>query len=313
MQQSNNKKRGKNAKNKPKVAPKKATVIGGRVKAQSGDLSGPGVRYLKSIIQPCSGNARIPDLNTVPTVLYTYTTEGTLASGNNGAGGLRVTVGMVPGMVMESPTSTDGLIAFNTSIVLSDLASSLQNYSFCRPVSACLDVWYVGSDYSNQGVITGYSNTSFSGAQESAPTTYTGVLAMRCSDTYRLKEGASTFYRPSDSSAFLFRAPTSTITYGDFGVHLSGAVASTTVCRYRFTINYECVVANDTSTFGTADPSPVDPASTAKAVSIASRVKPIYNHNEASWLTKAMQSVANNWETVVAVANTAKNVAKFVA
>jgi len=304
------KKQGKKKKKQASSKTKPGTSKKGSVKAQkliiNRNVSGytsDAAAYLRTVLAPCAGTARIPDFNCLPTALVTLTNEVTVAANGSGIGGIYLGINNVgSAYYTESGTSTDTTFAYNAAVTLSGSSVLQANYSFVRPVSACLDIFFTGSSMYDSGIMTGWSLAYLSGSSEVLPTSLALAQACRSNQTGRLRNGMSVFYRPTDSSSFLFRPSGSATGYGTLGVHFTGAQSSSPF-MVKLTVNYECIpsidtFSNGTSTLDNLKPSPIDLQGHAEAINLTSRVKPFLTAEKGQQLTDSLYTVGNNFMTV---------------
>lgn len=223
-------------------------------------LSRAAAEYLASILQPCAGSARIPDLNCVPTFLTTLTTELSMNTNPQGICGIQFNPSSNPSYAFESSASTDAVIAYNASIFLPGAAAMAAAASRVRLVSACLDVIYTGNTQIDGGILTGMSVTAFGGVLEPYQNTLSSFQNSRSNTTVRAKDGLAVFYRPGDSTSFDFQPTTAATSWGVLNIHLSGlSVSPLAPFMLKLTANYECIPANDTNSFSAGvKSSPVD-------------------------------------------------------
>jgi hypothetical protein len=293
------KKKGGNAQ-KGQMAQKKGPSKPSSQQSKVGGTGGDGLskvasNYLKSVLVPCSGNARIPDMNTIPTVLLTQTLEGNMVASAGGVIGLVADIKPAAGLNIENPaTTTDAAFTYNAVIPFPQAAVMVANFSFVRVVSACVDIQFTGATLSDSGLVVGWSNSALAGGIVGGPTTLTSAYATRVNVANRSKDGISIFYRPGDSSAFNFYASNAVTFYGVLGAHISGAAAAAPY-YYKFTVNYECIPASDSISSAIPDsinPSPVDVQGHSKAVSLISQVKPLTTFAKAQEMLQKAQGIA---------------------
>lgn len=273
------------------------------------------VSYLKSVLAPCIGNARIPDMNCIPTVLYTVTQELSIASSAGGVGGITLSCSPSASYATESAASTDAAFAYNASVALTGVTSAATIYSYTRVVSACIDLTFMGSVQFNAGMSTGWSLASFAGAGETGPASLAAAQTTRINRSGRVADGLSIFYRPSDSTCFDFRNISATNPYGTLGLHFSGMSAAT-LTHVKLTINFEGVPNVDSFSPGlsgmNAQPSPVDPTGHAVAVAAAASRFPIMSKVESSSLNSQLSSVGDTFSQVLEIGKTIFKAAEFV-
>jgi hypothetical protein len=276
---------------------------GGPISATSESHSPEAGAYLRSVLAPCAGNARIPDLNTIPTVLATLTQELSSTVNASGVGGINFGIySNVPQYLLENPaTTTDGAFTYNAAVNMTAAGTFTNTYSFCRVVSACLDVTFTGATLSDQGIMVGWTTSCFNGVLETSVTSLASAQSYRMNQTNRTKDGMSVFYRPNDASSFLFKSTGATNSFGLLGVHMTGLAASAPFSA-KLTVNYECIPALDTifaaTTNNVLKNSPVDVPGYSKAVSYASQVRPFTTAQNAVKLTNSLSTIGNNLSTI---------------
>lgn len=283
--------------------------------SQKNGYSATAAEYLRTVLAPCSGNARIPDYNCIPTSLVTVSQELILGVNAGGVGGVYVALDTYPQYYPELlATTTDAAITYASPTAFSTAISFSTYYSQARLVSACADVEFLGTTLSDSGLIVGCCMSAFNGTLETQPTNLAACLSTRVNESGRFSKGLSLQYRPNDAHSFAFRkAGLATDPFGSFLIHISGA-ATTSTYRIRFTYNYECIIQWDT--INTAIPqgalqySPVDPEGHAQAVNVMSRVKPVFTMERAQRMTDQLSSVAATgrtlWNAISGIVNGAK-------
>jgi hypothetical protein len=324
----------KDSKPKPKGKGKKNTgkakggVIVRLVKPQRGTntnvngYTAEAAAYLRTVLAPCAGNARIPDFNCLPTTLTTFTQDISWTTNASGIGGGYVTLGSIPTYTGENTgTTTDSTFTYTASNQFTGVTAYQAAYKFSRLVSACVDIMYTGSTLNDGGIVVGWTLAGLIGTSEDAPTSVVTAQATRSNQTSRIREGLSLFYRPTDSTCFDFRDTGANYTVGILGFHFTGLAASTNL-QVKVTLNFECIPKVDTlssamtNMSGGLKPSPVDPAGHAKAVSLISSQKPFTSFHQAEQLTKSMSNTANNlhsvWETAKSIFGIAATVGKYL-
>lgn len=256
--------------------------------------------YLRTVLAPCAGNARIPDLNTLPTALFTLSQEISTTVNASGIGGVVFSlISNNPSYSLENPaTTTDAAFTYSASNTLTGNNSLANSYGWIRVVSACLDITYTGATLSDQGVAIGWTRSAFSGSLEVALGNVSQVQAGRQNQTHRVKDGISVFYRPNDAGSFAFKPTNGANNFGELAVHLTGLAASAPY-MIKVTANFECIPSVDTISSaylssGSMKPSPVDISGYSKAVSYAAQVKPFATAQNAVNLTNSLASAGNN-------------------
>jgi len=298
-------------------AKQNSLIVNRNVNGYSADAAA----YLKTVLAPCAGTARIPDFNTLPTTLVTLTNEISVSANGSGIGGIYLGINNIGSSYFtESGTTTDATFAYNASVPMSGATVLTANYAFARPVSACLDIFFTGSTMYDSGIMTGWSLAYLSGSTEAFPTSLALAQACRSNQTGRLRNGMSVFYRPADSSSFLFRPTGSSVGYGVLGVHFTGANSSSPF-MVKLTVNYECIPSIDTYSSGTTTlnsvkASPVDLQGHSAAVNLVSQVKPFLSADKGQRLTESLYSTANNfmsvWNTAKAIFGVGHSVSKLL-
>lgn len=295
-----------NKKPKPKQPARKKPTK--QRKAQSISTTPFAAQYLKTVLAPCSGNARIPDLNCNATTLLTLQNELTFTTSAGGVGGFYLQLGMVLGYAGETVASTtDAAITYDAITNMTGYNQLATDCEAWRIVSACIDVTYTGTALANSGVITGYTITRFGDRIDALPISAAIARSSRSNQTDRFSEGIATYYRPGDSAThFQFRAPGTGFNVGFLGVHISGAAALAPFF-VTATVNLEAVPIIDTYSLMNAatSSSPIDILGTAKAVELVQKA-PVFNTVEkARSLDDRLKSAP---DTLNAVWNTARSV-----
>lgn len=269
-------------------------------------LSNIAQHYLASILYPCSGNARIPDLNCLPTGLVTCTAELQLGVSAAGSGGIVVNMGTLPNYNTENlATTTDLAYTFNAATNFPGAAGFSANWQAARVVSACLDFMYVGTTLTDSGILIGSSYGSFNGVGETQATSVTTQFVTRCNETYRVPAGISVVYRPSDLECFNFRTITTGTGYGALQVHITGA-NPLTVFKVSMTINYEAVPTVDSlaNSTGATVTSPSDPIGLGNVLNRLSHATLFNNIGDAMRTTR---DIVNGAKTIANLYNSAKD------
>lgn len=264
--------------------------------------------YLRSVLAPCSGNARIPDFNTTPTVLCTLTQEITVGTSAGGVGGVIFDVSTTPSFITENvATTVDSAITYNGSTALTGQATLLAQFAEVRVVSACLDTFFMGSTNNDQGLAVGWQYSVFAGALEGGtPTTLTAIQSSRSNQTIAARKGISVFHRTTDFGNLNFQPTATTVSFSRLGVHFTGVAANQSF-YCKFTVNFECIPKIDTFALGSTvsggpQPSPVDLIGFTKATNIAVRTPPYLDSAHTQSLTSRMAGAANNIASVWATA-----------
>lgn len=302
-------KKSKSVRNAPNVAKKKKTsssrtsrpgssdaLIGRRNANMSQSLSKSAYGYMISVLQPCSGAARIPDYNCNPTFLDTMTQEVTLTANAQGVLGLTMVIAARTQYYAETSASADAALVYGSAVDVGTPTTT--SASFQRPVSACIDVMYIGATNSDQGLLHGGSRLVMNGSEEVAGnlTTVNSLDSLRSSDVARTKDGISIFYRPGDSTAFDFKLRNDVSPVGRLDFHANG-LGSNAPVFVRMTVNYECISQGDafSLTTGLSSPSPVDPSGHAVALNAVANIKPVLSRDTAvslkNYLTPVMRGV----------------------
>jgi len=306
---NNKKKKNNNNRNNISVGPKTGIT----------DKAG---QYLRSVLQPCSGNARIPDYNCTPTALVTLQQFVVLGISGGGVGGLKFSLDPYTRYYSENlATTSDAAITYNAATGLSGTSAFTTNYSFARLVSACLDIEFLGTTLTDSGLVIGVSLGAFNSSPEILPLTSDSCLSCRVVDSHRFANGMSVFFRPNDSSSFDFATPNSGASnrWGALIIHISGA-ASTATYRAKMTMNWECMplygTVSNSMPQGSYSPSPVDPVGHAQAVNVISTVKPIMTLARAEKITSDLSNLATTgrgiWNYVSAIFSGARSAGKLL-
>lgn len=280
-------------KSKPgKPGPRQTGGNGASVSGMT-DMSQASCQYLATVLAPCAGNARIPDMSCLPSFLQTLDDEFTVVTNANGCAGiflglynLNATASIGPNWVYENAASTDATFAYTTNSTPTGVASATAAARASRLVSACLDITYIGSDLNNSGLLSGVSNWSF----DPAPLSQSAVSSGRMSSSCRVKDGMSIIYRPGDSTSFDYQPTNVTKFYGSLCFHASGlSTGASFRCRMR--LNYESLPSTDTFDLSTSEVrQPVDPVGMARAITAAQDVKPVVTSSTQTSLTEAMRT-----------------------
>lgn len=256
-------------------------------------MSNVASQYFATVLAPCAGNARIPDMNCMPTYLLTLEDEFTCTVNAGFVTGASVTLNSLnvtgtsgPCFSTEFSGSTDASISYNAAIPLTGAAAATAAAGASRVVSACLDIIYIGSDLNNSGMLVGASGWSY----ESSWTSTQAFAATRSNATVRIADGMTVTYRPGDSTSFDFSPTGVAKRYGYLAIHASG-LSSGASFRCKVRVNYECLPATDGTDLTTsAVRSPVDVVGFSNAVSASQGFKPIASADVQNSLTSRMSA-----------------------
>lgn len=263
--------------------------------------------YLRSVLQPCVGGARIPDMTCIPTGIFTCKRDLHLTTSANGVAGIFLNLKADPNYNEELSTSTNTTFAHTSVITLN---SDAINLGAVRVVSACIDVQFAGSTQTDQGLVATYSLAGYGATSESLPTDQTTLLNLRSNKVFPLREGASVFYRPIDPSSFEFRSTANNQTYGYLGFHVSGAATGQLIIA-NITVNLEYIPKSDSSDRESASHtrSPVDIVGHSQALASAATVPQHMNAKQSQSLVQRLESFVG---TVASVYQIGKTVAAMV-
>lgn len=287
------------SKRSPKtVAPKKKAKKSkgsrsGGFNSSSEVISAVASQYLATVLAPCAGNARIPDMSCIPSFLQTIEETFTVTANAANVGGVALlltslngTGSNCPSYILESSTSTDASFQYGTQQIIGPGVTAAGVTGANRLVSACMDIMYIGSDLNNSGLLIGasfWASENFSG-------TLSALSGCRVSETCRVARGMSLTYRPGDSSSFDYIDLATARIYGRLVFHASG-LGSGAAFRVRVRLNFECLSRTDTYDLSTAlSRTPVDPAGLSKAVSMAQDFKPVQTMGVQDSLTTHLRS-----------------------
>lgn len=257
------------------MAPKKKVKKGAATRSRGTDalnqMSNVSKQYMATVLAPCAGNARIPDMNCVDTFLASVDFEFNFPTNAQGCGGicfpLPAANTVTSNFNVETSASTDSIIAYSPTGIVSGLVGLATNCSSSRLVSACVDTFYTGSSNNDSGYVIG----SFSGRTElfnsgTLPASLGQIANTRTNSSHRIKDGMTVVYRPTDGQSFDFLGTSSTAYYGTFVLHVSGAATAVSM-RTRIRLNYECIPLTDTNDYTTGVLSSViDPVGLSHAV-----------------------------------------------
>lgn len=232
--------------------------------------------YLMSLLEPEEHCAKIPDVCGYPTTTFSQVMEGTLTTNATGDTAIMVyptcmnpsATGLVGGPVLVGTGTTANVWATGSGVVAPKSATIATNFSLFRPVSAALDLEFIGSTSSDQGqLVVGPVMRG-----ELASNTFAGMAQNEFAMAIPLRNGARILWKPQDLvdlqfeptftaniTGIAYTAPNSPATSGAPSSSLgsdqpraalvgivAGAAASATVIRYRFTTNFEAVPESDT-------------------------------------------------------------------
>lgn len=266
-----------------------------------GGNSSAAAQYLKSILSPCVGAARIPDMSCIPSDTMSLLFESTFTTNATGNCGAIVNLLNAPTFKVESSGSIDSAFAFSSAGPFAALATLTAQAQVNRIVSACIDVQYVGSSLNNQGQLVFASTLGFK-QNETDYGSLGSIQNGRTNMTIPLRNGGSVFYRPYDASCFDYGTLSGTSSVGQLQFHVTGAQASTAVISVRIQVNVEYIRINDTTQNSENLAIVADPQRLAEAVVKANQVPSILSRETADKAYNAFKSAANTFSVVSDIA-----------
>jgi hypothetical protein len=230
--------------------------------------------YLQALINPeLAAGAKVPDEIGYPTGTFQLCAKGVLGIS---AGGDSTAIVCMP-TVSSGSTSSIAPIAVGSGTTVGGITSWVtQNwgqrsaimalYTAVRPVSAVLEVSYIGPSTQDSGQLTcgcsyvrGASISKYQGA------TYTDMSLLPDQETWPAKNGARVVWKPLDNSNFQFSDFLAAATPDDAIAKIPALVVSTTGTPFtgsqfmwEFVANFEGVVNNDTGNLVDTEPSPIN-------------------------------------------------------
>lgn len=268
--------------------------------------------YLRSVLAPCTGPARIPDISCIASDTIQLVADLTYSTNAAGYAGGYINLLPNPQYLVEGSTTTDATFAFGAVNSFPQAAIITSSALLCRVVSACIDISYIGSTMNNQGQLVFSSVLGFT-QNETAFFSLDTMQNGRSNWTTPLKNGGSSFYRPFDNSCLEYKQPGSTNTVGILQFHVTGAQPSTAIANVRFTVNLEFIRKFDSGTGEVRSHSPsVDLNGLGNAVSFANTVPPYAPASIASKANSAFAMAKDTLASVFGVARELYGAGKFI-
>jgi len=219
--------------------------------------------YLRTLLEPAKfPGVKVPDADAFPSAAFFATVDTTLTTDATG----RVAYAVVPEVndaLLRGVWNT-GTARFDWTV--QDLAqvTTLQGlYGRARPVSAQVQIQFIGTTQNDSGMISAYLVPRSINIANSWST----AIAQFTSQTLPLRDGISMTWRPTDNADLEYDNTTISgwQTGPDYNPHRSGmaifiegAAVSTTVAMVRVHINFEGIATTDTLGMITPSNSPSD-------------------------------------------------------
>jgi len=181
------------------------------------------------------------------------------------------------GVAPRTPESAIGIatvtagttnVASWSSQDMTGAAAAQANFGKVRPVSACLDMLYIGSTQGDSGYMTGILNPPGTGYQTAADvSTWQTSELNTLSDSVR--KGMRVLWRPDDNSDFEYVGPTAsdaapvTTAFASntspfMAISVVNAQATLPCLKWTLTVNYEAIPARQSLELISTAPSPID-------------------------------------------------------
>lgn len=238
-------------------------------------------QYLDALINPEMGTGvKIPDEIGYPTGTFQLTAKGTLSILS---GGDSVAIVAMPAVSSNSATgnapinigngATTGNVATWTAVQWAQRSAVMALYSETRPVSAVLEVSYIGPSTQDSGMITaGCSFVRGLGSAKYQGTTWTDQSYLPDQEVWPAKNGARVVWKPLDNSNFEFSDYSSTTYMADqfnripvLAVVVTGTPFAGAQYMYEFVANFEGVPGTDQASLVDTEPSPFSAEALRKA------------------------------------------------
>jgi len=230
--------------------------------------------YLNALINPeIAAGAKVPDEIGYPTGTFQLQAKGTLAIS---AGGDSTAIMCIP-FVSSATSAGFSPIAVATGTTVGGLTSWVtQNwtqrsaimalYSAVRPVSAVLEVSYIGPSTQDSGQITaGCTYVRGPGTSKYQGATFNDESLLPDMEIWPAKNGARVVWKPLDNSNFEFSDYSNAANADDKLSKLPALVVSTTGTPFtgsqymwEFVANFEGVTNNDSGNLVDTEPSPIN-------------------------------------------------------
>lgn len=244
--------------------------------------------YFSSLLEPESAQgSKVPDEIGYPTGTFQLTAQGTLTTGATGGDTCGISFSPIVGFVTTGgyPIVTYNSTTANSMSNATNIDWGSKNavtaaFMATRPVSAVLEVSFIGSSSNDQGRLT--AGTSFVGSGNTSPGNSWNTWAnMPGMSTWPAKNGARVLWKPLDNTNFEFLSPSNSAlaVYPQCFVACTGIPFNTTNFMWRVTCNFEAIPTSDTFDLVETKPSPVNLQSLQRAFEWAqeatSNVRPL--------------------------------------
>lgn len=202
--------------------------------------------YAKSLLDPFSGPARIPDSSTVDTDAFTLTHIFNFQTTAAGVGGLSVQPNSWykgSKYYKEGGTTSDTAFSYPDPLVVVPGVETDVTYVSSRLVSAGIKIRFVGSTMSDGGVMSCWMQTFNRWYTEAQILSTTDLQKCRDHNVSNVRDAAYCIWKPVDIDSDAFSDGTFEISdgrVGILGVHVSGASANTPFI-VELVLNYEGV------------------------------------------------------------------------
>jgi hypothetical protein len=248
--------KGKQLVIKTAATPAKTKKKRSRAKARSSNLKdGNPTSYISSLMDPEHGEgAKIPDLVAFPSGTLQLMKEGVLATG--ATAGDSVSIRLLP--IIGNGSSTyplfignniaSGSFATVTNTSWSARAAAAAAYDLFRPVSASIEVYFIGNSTSDGGRMCG--GCFITGINAAVPTTFSQLEDRPETDTWPQRNGMRVCWKPLDESNFIYADANGgagdivdpyTITYPVLMIGVTGLPVNATNIGYKVVCNFEAI------------------------------------------------------------------------
>lgn len=241
-------------------------------------------KYYETLREPCMVKGqKVPDLQGMPSGTFQMVSSGILGTNSAGAAAIIVaprTGANAIGVAVVTPATT--IVASWTVSSMTGQTPVALNFGKVRPVSACLDVEFIGNTSTDSGYLI--SSCSPSGTQNATPIDLsTWETSLSNTLTTPLRGGVRVLWRPEDNSDFEYTISTATdlnaaaaAAYANsspyIAVAIAGAAASTNVARWMLFVNFEGLPAAQQLNLLSTEGSPVDVEGTARVLQAVSKL-----------------------------------------
>lgn len=230
--------------------------------------------YFQSLLDPEKGEgAKIPDLVAYPSGTVQLTANGILTTGATAGDSVAIMIKPIIGdgstlfPINTFNSTSAGNLATQTGVNWSARAAVNSAFELFRPVSASVEVYFIGNSTSDGGRICGccFATGTFSN--------YTGVQNLVDSEEWPLRNGMKVLWKPLDESNFDYVdqiGNSSNVTFNGnqypfIIIAATGLPVNATNMAYRVVVNFEAIPTTGYYDLVETTPSPYDPGALRRA------------------------------------------------